>query len=200
MPGKSAFQREGRSVLAFCRRAYAGRRDLVDAFHWYVSDENAHDHELQPLVNPRLNGHRGGGVYAGNEYCRDGRSPFALQTASLYLNSERRRGINALYRYGRTDAGQPHHLGSPHHRFIHINCRNGLRCRALVGLSPAASAKRIFINRILAALVLGAAICAMHYTGMRAAQFSDMAHTLPGGISELGLSIGCRSPRCACSA
>ena len=30
----------------------------------------------------------------------------------------------------------------------------------------------------------------MHYTGMRAAQFSDMAHTLPGGISELGLSIG----------
>lgn len=50
--------------------------------------------------------------------------------------------------------------------------------------------KGIFINRILAALVLGAAICAMHYTGMRAAQFSDMAHTLPGGISELGLSIG----------
>ncbi|MCK7337828.1 putative bifunctional diguanylate cyclase/phosphodiesterase [Enterobacter cloacae] len=49
--------------------------------------------------------------------------------------------------------------------------------------------KGIFINRILAALVLGAAICAMHYTGMRAAQFGDMTHTLPGGISELGLSI-----------
>lgn len=47
----------------------------------------------------------------------------------------------------------------------------------------------VFINRILAAFVMGAAICAMHYTGMSAAQFQEMAHTLPGGIGELGLSI-----------
>ncbi|WP_368743174.1 putative bifunctional diguanylate cyclase/phosphodiesterase [Enterobacter asburiae] len=50
--------------------------------------------------------------------------------------------------------------------------------------------KGVFINRILAAFVMGAAICAMHYTGMSAAQFQEMAHTLPGGIGELGLSIG----------
>lgn len=49
--------------------------------------------------------------------------------------------------------------------------------------------KCVFINRILAAFVMGAAICAMHYTGMSAAQFQEMAHTLPGGIGELGLSI-----------
>ncbi|MCK6656577.1 putative bifunctional diguanylate cyclase/phosphodiesterase [Enterobacter asburiae] len=49
--------------------------------------------------------------------------------------------------------------------------------------------KGVFINRILAAFVMGAAICAMHYTGMSAAQFQEMAHTLPGGIGELGLSI-----------
>ena len=49
--------------------------------------------------------------------------------------------------------------------------------------------KGVFINRILAAFVMGAAICAMHYTGMSAARFQEMAHTLPGGIGELGLSI-----------
>ena len=49
--------------------------------------------------------------------------------------------------------------------------------------------KGVFINRILAAFIMGAAICAMHYTGMSAAQFQEMAHTLPGGIGELGLSI-----------
>ncbi|MRC26548.1 hypothetical protein GH854_34550, partial [Bacillus thuringiensis] len=32
-------------------------------------------------------------------------------------------------------------------------------------------------------------ICAMHYTGMNAAHFHEMENTLPGGISELGLSI-----------
>ena len=49
--------------------------------------------------------------------------------------------------------------------------------------------KGVFINRILAAFNMCAAICAMHYTGMSAAQFQEMAHTLPGGIGELGLSI-----------
>ncbi|MBM3071970.1 bifunctional diguanylate cyclase/phosphodiesterase [Lelliottia sp. RWM.1] len=49
--------------------------------------------------------------------------------------------------------------------------------------------KGVFINRIAAALVMGTAICAMHYTGMSAAHFHDMALTMPGGISELGLSI-----------
>lgn len=36
---------------------------------------------------------------------------------------------------------------------------------------------------------MGAAICAMHYTGMSAAHYPEMSHTLPGGIGELGLSI-----------
>ena len=49
--------------------------------------------------------------------------------------------------------------------------------------------KGVFINRILAAFVMGAAICAMHYTGMSAAHYPEMSHTLPGGIGELGLSI-----------
>ncbi|WP_318591406.1 putative bifunctional diguanylate cyclase/phosphodiesterase [Enterobacter kobei] len=49
--------------------------------------------------------------------------------------------------------------------------------------------KGVFVNRILAALVMGAAICAMHYTGMSAAHFHEMARTLTGGIGELGLSI-----------
>jgi len=49
--------------------------------------------------------------------------------------------------------------------------------------------KGIFINRLLAALVMGAAVCAMHYTGMNDAHFDEMEHTVPGGISELGLSI-----------
>ncbi|MFW7206265.1 putative bifunctional diguanylate cyclase/phosphodiesterase [Enterobacter sp. BNK-13] len=49
--------------------------------------------------------------------------------------------------------------------------------------------KGIFIERLLAALVMAAAICAMHYTGMSAAHYPEMSHTLPGGIGELGLSI-----------
>lgn len=49
--------------------------------------------------------------------------------------------------------------------------------------------KGVFVSRILAAFIMGAAICAMHYTGMSAAHFHEMSHTLPGGISELGLSI-----------
>ncbi|WP_152081223.1 putative bifunctional diguanylate cyclase/phosphodiesterase [Enterobacter oligotrophicus] len=49
--------------------------------------------------------------------------------------------------------------------------------------------KGVFINRIAAALVMGAAICAMHYTGMSAAHFHEMEYTLSGGISEQGLSI-----------
>lgn len=49
--------------------------------------------------------------------------------------------------------------------------------------------KGVFIDRLLAALVMAAAICAMHYTGMSAAHYPEMSHTLPGGIGELGLSI-----------
>jgi hypothetical protein len=48
--------------------------------------------------------------------------------------------------------------------------------------------KGVFVNRILAALVMGAAICDALY-GMSAAHFHEMARTLPGGIGELGLSI-----------
>lgn len=49
--------------------------------------------------------------------------------------------------------------------------------------------KGVFIERLLAALVMAAAICPMHYTGMSAAHYPEMSHTLPGGIGELGLSI-----------
>ncbi|WP_370971899.1 putative bifunctional diguanylate cyclase/phosphodiesterase [Enterobacter wuhouensis] len=49
--------------------------------------------------------------------------------------------------------------------------------------------KGIFVNRIIASLVMGAAICAMHYTGMSAAQFGEMDHTMAGGVSESGLSL-----------
>ncbi|TFB20478.1 EAL domain-containing protein [Lelliottia nimipressuralis] len=49
--------------------------------------------------------------------------------------------------------------------------------------------KGVFIDRLLASFIMGAAICAMHYTGMSAAQFQEASHTLPGGIGELGLSI-----------
>ncbi|WP_326466636.1 EAL domain-containing protein [Enterobacter wuhouensis] len=49
--------------------------------------------------------------------------------------------------------------------------------------------KGIFVNRIIASLVMGAAICAMHYTGMSAAQFGEMEHTMSGGVSESGLSL-----------
>lgn len=47
----------------------------------------------------------------------------------------------------------------------------------------------VFINRVAAAVVMGVAICAMHYTGMSAASFEHAAHMMPGGVSELGLSI-----------
>lgn len=49
--------------------------------------------------------------------------------------------------------------------------------------------KGIFVNRIIASLVMGVAICAMHYTGMSAAQFGEMDHTMSGGVSESGLSL-----------
>ena len=49
--------------------------------------------------------------------------------------------------------------------------------------------KGVFINRVAAAVVMGVAICAMHYTGMSAANFQHAAHMMPGGVSELGLSI-----------
>ncbi|HDR2792680.1 MULTISPECIES: putative bifunctional diguanylate cyclase/phosphodiesterase [Enterobacter] len=49
--------------------------------------------------------------------------------------------------------------------------------------------KGIFINRVMAALVMAVAICAMHYTGMSAAHIHEMEQTRSGGVSELGLSI-----------
>ncbi|MDY1038929.1 bifunctional diguanylate cyclase/phosphodiesterase [Lelliottia sp. CFBP8978] len=49
--------------------------------------------------------------------------------------------------------------------------------------------KGVFINRMAAAFLMGLAICAMHYTGMSAANFHHGTHSIPGGISELGLSI-----------
>ncbi|ELW9440523.1 EAL domain-containing protein [Pluralibacter gergoviae] len=49
--------------------------------------------------------------------------------------------------------------------------------------------KRIIINRLLAAVVMGCAIAAMHYTGMSAATFTGSMHTAVSGISEAGLSI-----------
>ncbi|USR61974.1 putative bifunctional diguanylate cyclase/phosphodiesterase [Lelliottia amnigena] len=49
--------------------------------------------------------------------------------------------------------------------------------------------KGVFINRIAAAIVMGVAICAMHYTGMSAADFQHGVHTMSGGVGELDLSI-----------
>ncbi|MFW0765729.1 putative bifunctional diguanylate cyclase/phosphodiesterase [Trabulsiella odontotermitis] len=51
------------------------------------------------------------------------------------------------------------------------------------------NSKGALVNRIAAAMVMGLAITAMHYTGMSAATFSSHAHALPGGVSERGLSI-----------
>jgi diguanylate cyclase (GGDEF)-like protein len=51
------------------------------------------------------------------------------------------------------------------------------------------NSKGVLVNRIAAAMVMGLAIAAMHYTGMRAATFSPHTHVLHGGISELGLSV-----------
>jgi diguanylate cyclase (GGDEF)-like protein len=49
--------------------------------------------------------------------------------------------------------------------------------------------KGVLINRIVAALVMGIAIAAMHYTGMSAATFSPHTHYIGGGIGESGLSV-----------
>lgn len=51
--------------------------------------------------------------------------------------------------------------------------------------------KGALINRLTAAVVMGIAIAAMHYTGMSAAEFQDQGHimAMTGGVSELGLSI-----------
>jgi len=49
--------------------------------------------------------------------------------------------------------------------------------------------KGALINRMTAAVVMGIAIAAMHYTGMSAAEFEDTGHYMSGGVSELGLSI-----------
>lgn len=51
------------------------------------------------------------------------------------------------------------------------------------------NSKGIFVNRMTAAVVMGIAIAAMHYTGMSAAEFSAEGHAMSGGVSELGLSI-----------
>lgn len=44
-------------------------------------------------------------------------------------------------------------------------------------------------NRVIAAGVMGLAVCAMHYTGMAAANFHSGVHAGSGGISEVGLSV-----------
>jgi diguanylate cyclase (GGDEF)-like protein len=51
------------------------------------------------------------------------------------------------------------------------------------------NSKGALINRMTAAVVMGIAIAAMHYTGMSAAEFEDQGHYMSGGVSELGLSI-----------
>lgn len=49
--------------------------------------------------------------------------------------------------------------------------------------------KGVLINRIAAAILMSVAICAMHYTGMYAAHFPRSPHSMPGGVSEFGLSV-----------
>lgn len=49
--------------------------------------------------------------------------------------------------------------------------------------------KGVVINRIAAAILMSVAICAMHYTGMYAAHFPVHEHSMPGGVSEFGLSV-----------
>ncbi|MDX6022414.1 EAL domain-containing protein [Scandinavium sp. V105_16] len=51
------------------------------------------------------------------------------------------------------------------------------------------NSKGVLINRMMAAVAMGIAIAAMHYTGMSAAEFEDSGHYMNGGVSELGLSI-----------
>lgn len=48
--------------------------------------------------------------------------------------------------------------------------------------------KGVIVHRLLAALVMGIAISAMHYTGMAAATFTSVGHAMSGGISEEGLT------------
>lgn len=49
--------------------------------------------------------------------------------------------------------------------------------------------KGVLINRIAAAILMSVAICAMHYTGMYAAHIPHSPHSMPGGVSEFGLSV-----------
>lgn len=49
--------------------------------------------------------------------------------------------------------------------------------------------KGVLINRIAAAILMSVAICAMHYTGMYAVHFPHSPHSMPGGVSEFGLSV-----------
>lgn len=49
--------------------------------------------------------------------------------------------------------------------------------------------RRVLINRLIAALVMALAICAMHYTGMGAATFTHYAHTQHAGINTVELSV-----------
>lgn len=51
------------------------------------------------------------------------------------------------------------------------------------------NSKGVLINRILAAMVMGFAVTAMHYTGMSAAEFHNHGHYTVGGVNEMGLSI-----------
>ncbi|NDO82133.1 hypothetical protein CJP72_15575 [Citrobacter sp. NCU1] len=49
--------------------------------------------------------------------------------------------------------------------------------------------RRVFINRLIAALMMALAICAMHYTGMGAATFTHYAHTPHSGMNTVDLSV-----------
>lgn len=51
------------------------------------------------------------------------------------------------------------------------------------------NSKGVLINRIAAAMVMGFAVAAMHYTGMSAAEFHNHGHYPAGGVNEMGLSI-----------
>ncbi|KFC10049.1 sensory box/GGDEF family protein [Trabulsiella guamensis ATCC 49490] len=54
--------------------------------------------------------------------------------------------------------------------------------------------KSALVNCIAAALVMGLAIAAMHYTGISAATFSPHDHALPGSVSERGFSVWVFAP------
>lgn len=51
------------------------------------------------------------------------------------------------------------------------------------------NSKGVLINRIVAAMVMGFAVAAMHYTGMSAAEFHNHGQYPAGGVNEMGLSI-----------